>query len=299
MHLLSPVTRRAAVLAAAATFAVRLPVAADVGLPFTFGGGPERARLTAATALKKPGTLPRRRLEMDFAVLLMRTSYNVADQLDYTPMNDFQREFFLFRQQEWEDYKSFLPNTMQGDLTDPYYFDFISFCQYATIASGMRNGRMLFQELVGAEGSPELVSRDPALADNALLPAAHAQRVGDALLAAICDKYKELSPKVPRDITATALIEGVRGLMDIFEINDYLLQYRLDKLDDGFELALVAPATLWSQQVLGRRQDLANDFEAKVASAFLRRCSVAATYTTTASATEVVHRFRWPRNLAL
>ena len=87
--------------------------------------------------------LPRRRLEQDFAVLLMRTSYAVADELDFMPMDEFQKEQFLFRQREWDTYREKLP-VMQGDLTDPAYFDFISFCQYASIASGMRRGRMIF-----------------------------------------------------------------------------------------------------------------------------------------------------------
>ena len=41
----------------------------------------------AGPARVKPQTLPRSKLENDFAVLLMRTSYSVADQLDYYPMD--------------------------------------------------------------------------------------------------------------------------------------------------------------------------------------------------------------------
>jgi hypothetical protein len=40
----------------------------------------------------------RERLDRDFAVLLMRTSYAVADDLDFVPMDEFQRDFFLLRQ---------------------------------------------------------------------------------------------------------------------------------------------------------------------------------------------------------
>lgn len=36
----------------------------------------------------------------------------------------------------------------QGELTDPLYFDFISFSQYATIAREMGKGRQVFE--VGA-----------------------------------------------------------------------------------------------------------------------------------------------------
>uniref|UniRef100_A0A7S4BHK9 Uncharacterized protein n=1 Tax=Chrysotila carterae TaxID=13221 RepID=A0A7S4BHK9_CHRCT len=99
-----------------------------------------------------PKNLPRRRMDLDFAVLLMRTSYQVADDLDFTPMNDFQRDFFLLRQDEWDVYREMMPSTKQGDLSDPSYFDFISFCQYATISNSMRSGRTLFNELIDANG---------------------------------------------------------------------------------------------------------------------------------------------------
>jgi len=52
------------------------------------------------------------------------------------------------RQNEWEDYRSYHPNVIQGDLADPLYFDFISFCQYAVIANKMRNGKIDFIEKV-------------------------------------------------------------------------------------------------------------------------------------------------------
>ena len=57
--------------------------------------------------LNKPRSiqLPRHRLELPFAIQLMRSSYNMADELDFTPMDEFQKSFFLFRQSEWENYK--------------------------------------------------------------------------------------------------------------------------------------------------------------------------------------------------
>ena len=45
-----------------------------------------------ASMRPKIRALPRRRLEQDFAVLLMRTSYAVADELDFMPMDEFQKE---------------------------------------------------------------------------------------------------------------------------------------------------------------------------------------------------------------
>lgn len=69
--------------------------------------------------------IPRKRMELPFSVQLMRLSYAVVDDLDFVPMDEFQRDFFLFRQDEWEDYRGYHPTVMQGDLADPLYFDFI------------------------------------------------------------------------------------------------------------------------------------------------------------------------------
>ena len=69
--------------------------------------------------------IPRKRMELTFSVQLMRLSYAVVDDLDFVPMDEFQRDFFLFRQDEWEDYRGYHPTVMQGDLADPLYFDFI------------------------------------------------------------------------------------------------------------------------------------------------------------------------------
>ncbi|CAN0529117.1 unnamed protein product, partial [Ectocarpus sp. 12 AP-2014] len=78
--------------------------------------------------------IARARLQRDFAVLLMRSSYQqVVDELDFVPMDDFQKQFFLLRQGEWLGYKENFPRIKQGDLADPDYFDFISFAQYASV----------------------------------------------------------------------------------------------------------------------------------------------------------------------
>lgn len=69
--------------------------------------------------------IPRKRMELTFSVQLMRASYAVVDDLDFVPMDEFQKDFFLYRQDEWEDYRGYHPTVMQGDLADPLYFDFI------------------------------------------------------------------------------------------------------------------------------------------------------------------------------
>lgn len=80
----------------------------------------------------------------------------VTDELDFVAMNKFQKDFFLFRQLEWERYRESYPSVQQGDLSDPAYFDFISFCQHATVASEMRSGSQVFEELVDAEGTSQV-----------------------------------------------------------------------------------------------------------------------------------------------
>ena len=96
----------------------------------------------------KPVGIPRKRMELPFAVLLMRSSYANVDLLDFIAMDEFQKSFFLFRQSEWETYRQDHPNVMQGDLADPVYFDFISFAQYAVISDSMKNGKYDFIEKV-------------------------------------------------------------------------------------------------------------------------------------------------------
>lgn len=56
-----------------------------------------RARFLRAVR-PKPMRLLRNKLNQEFAVLLMRSSYNALDELDCVPMDQFQRDFFLVRQ---------------------------------------------------------------------------------------------------------------------------------------------------------------------------------------------------------
>lgn len=99
----------------------------------------------------KPYEGRRDRIEKDLAVLLMRSSYAVADELDFVAMDQFQKDFFHQRQAEWQDYVDCYPplSIRQGELTDPAYFDFISCAQYLTVNHEMRNGKLVFVELVG------------------------------------------------------------------------------------------------------------------------------------------------------
>lgn len=50
----------------------------------------------------QPIKFPRRALDSRFAVLLMRSSYEAVDDLDYIPMDRFQKLFWRFRASEQE-----------------------------------------------------------------------------------------------------------------------------------------------------------------------------------------------------
>ena len=98
-----------------------------------------------------PVRVPRKRMELQFAVQLMRNSYNAMDSLDFTPTDVFQRLQFLFRQNEWEAYKKDHETVMQGDLASPGYFDFISWVQFSTLNFCMDEATIdPFIEVVGS-----------------------------------------------------------------------------------------------------------------------------------------------------
>jgi hypothetical protein len=111
-------------------------------------------------------------------------SYGIQDQ--------FQRDFFLIRSSEYETYSGNLGAGMvqQGDLTDPYYFDFISYAQYTTINRETTiDPPLVFQEQQPVDMGPDVpnkfvpvvIKRDPSIPNDRLIPE-HNQRVGSKIL---------------------------------------------------------------------------------------------------------------------
>ena len=91
-------------------------------------------------------TLCRKTLNLNFAVLLMRSTYEAADALDFIAMDKFQVNFFKLRQSEFEAYKLLvdpLPVPV-GNLASPIYFDFIAFSQWATLSQAMKDAPQVF-----------------------------------------------------------------------------------------------------------------------------------------------------------
>jgi hypothetical protein len=75
-------------------------------------------------------------------------------------MDEFQKDFFLFRQSEWQDYRAEHPTVLQGNLNDPLYFDFISFAQYVVLSNSFKNAKDEFIEKNGAEGVSSVIRRN-------------------------------------------------------------------------------------------------------------------------------------------
>ena len=228
-----------------------------------------------------PINIPRRRLELKFAVQMMRTSYNAVDWLDCSPMDEFQKDFFLYRQQEWDKYRSNHANIMQGDLADASYFDFISFAQYTISLEKLRDGREEFLEKYNAAGDTRRVKRNPQAS-----PALHSRAVGQKLLDYIYATYSNIVPKL-EVVSSEAPVDGnnfatnAQSILDIFTINAYCAAAEATEVlpEAGkqndyalIKVELKVPANLWSSQVLrSRKAELINDFEIKVLEEYARR----------------------------
>ena len=228
---------------------------------------PARASLLPQLGKPKIPTVPRQELNRDLAVLLMRSSYNATDDLDFVAMDQFQREFFLRRQNAWEPYVKEAnekgTSVSQGELTDAFYFDFISFAQYETINACLGDPRTVFEELRTAEGETDVIYRSNGLEDKQLATA-HGQRVGDAILDFIIQRFNDVDPS-SRDIQA-----NLRQLFQWFVVLGFAADIHLQLLNGRIQSSALAPANLWSLQAL-KQQQLSNDFIAKTLSAYLRR----------------------------
>ena len=150
-----------------------------------------------------PCIVPRPKMELPFAVLLMRSSYSVVDDMDFIAMDDFQKQFFLFRQSEYQSYLDQLAGIpmLQGDLQDPKYLDFISFAQHDVISAAMKHGQTSFKEALmvdrGPDKEPEWTSqivKRPAGLSTGNLPSEFDQRVGDRLLEWLVGTYNAPGP---------------------------------------------------------------------------------------------------------
>jgi len=258
--------------------------------PITLGEAQNVGAQAKRMLRPKPPKILRPRIERDFAVLLMRSSYNVLDELDCVAMDQFQRDFFIIRQAEYETYANQLgPGLVsQGDLSDPYYFDFISFAQYTTISREMtQDAPLVFSEkqpieVEVPEGESQkftdtVVRRDPRIT-NSLLPVEHSKRVGSLVLDRLNEIFDDTPIAIPKYTSrpdAVQLVAAMQQLVKIFVLNGYAFDgiVSVEKTNPlQLSLSLTSPATLWSgQALLKERSAVSNSFLLKTASVLAER----------------------------
>jgi hypothetical protein len=213
-------------------------------------------------------------MNLDFAVLLMRSSYNAVDAIDVVPMNQFQKDFFLIRQAEYQYYANALgPGAMQqGDLADPNYFDFISFAQYETICREVNDPALIFEEqqpVEVGEGQPQqfntvVVKRDSTLTTKQLAQK-HTEIVGSVILDKLNEKFGATSSAIPkidansRPDSAT-LLASIKQMVNLFIVSGFAFggsasiskpgKGEIDAAETEFTIVATSPATLWSGQAL-------------------------------------------------
>mmetsp|Transcript_17541 Transcript_17541/g.37924 ORF Transcript_17541/g.37924 Transcript_17541/m.37924 type:complete len:408 (+) Transcript_17541:18-1241(+) len=283
--------------AASAVLALSPPQSALAAPPLTAEAADGFSARVERSLRPKPAKVLRPRMNLDFAVLLMRSSYNAVDELDVVAMDQFQRDFFLIRQAEYKPYADSLGAgaMVQGDLADPNYFDFISFAQYATIAREMADPATLFEEQQPVEvrdGGPQrfekvVVKRDPSLL-NGDLARRHAELVGDAILDKLIEKFGETAAALPRmergsRPKADTLLASVKQMVNLFVISGFAWDGNASMLKSNernaaggvqFSITFTSPATLWSGQSLKMKKGdalLMNDFALKTVRVMMSR----------------------------
>lgn len=241
---------------------------------------------------KSPPKILRQTLNLDFAVLLMRASYNAVDELDFVGMDQFQKDFFLIRQAEYLPYVNELGPGMvkQGDLSDPSYFDFISFAQYLTINRDISDPSMIFEEnqpvLIPDEKEDrqefiaKIVRRDPSI-NNAMLPIKHDEMVGTKILDKLNETFGGTASAIPSFEGGSRpdpakLLGAVQQLVNLFLISGFAFDGKVELKTPSkgfqFDITLTAPATIWSGQALAAKKAYpVNDFVLKTAKVLLTR----------------------------
>jgi len=243
----------------------------------------------------------RARVDLPFAVMLMRSGYNCVDALDFVAMDAFQRDFFLFRQDAWLPYcAQYRPLAVQqGDLQDPLYLDFISFAQAGAIIDAAADEARVFDEMQPnkADGGETfdrvVVRRDDSLPQTSEdifreLPVAIGDSVYRQLRQVTADATGlpgDLPAGCPAPLAAGAptadILAGVSAVLGVFEAASYLARSSVEQTARGvpgavsFRAACTAPANLWGARVLAlNRMPFVNAHPEMAVAGFLRASGV-------------------------
>lgn len=211
--------------------------------------------------------VPRRRLELPVAVLLLRTSYDAVDALDFVPMNNFQISFWETRRSGQEAYGELVKpgRVTAGDLGDAFYFDYLCSAQSLALRNAMARPLNAFEERSGAEGESRVVRRD-AQVSNAALPEAYAVMLGDELYRSLRDGFTindgtSIALGGPAPCArgdARCLVDGVRRIANIFASSGFCINATVEADESAapplrIRVRLEGAATLFAAASVGKK----------------------------------------------
>eukprot|EP00775_Hariotina_reticulata_P013762 gene13762-13881_t len=211
-------------------------------------------------------------------------------------MEAFEAKFWKLRQSELEGYNLlYAPLKMrQGDLTDPLYFDFISFSQYATISREMATSpQHVFNEYVEmcppeipedepCPGGTQLVQRPPEYDDDAQLPTYFFHKAGDLIYQGLRYGFRGKQfggvPPAAAEAGIQHLAAGVQQLLGVMVDNGFALKAQVTDVQQSssgsggrFRVSVQGPCNLFSLHALGTRRALVmNTYDVFVIDAYLR-----------------------------
>ena len=183
----------------------------------------------------------------------------------------------------------------QGDLQDPYYFDFISFAQYACISRAInQDPPIVFEEQqpqnlqeddTPTQFAAKLVKRNQLLTNDMLAPE-HSKLVGEEIVNRLEEIFSNTTSAMPfispnSRPGAEMILRAFKQLVMLFLVNGFAwdgnaeIEKRglgLDASGTQFTITLTTPATLWSGKALQlRRANPVNSFILKAANEVARR----------------------------
>eukprot|EP00470_Lotharella_oceanica_P011336 CAMPEP_0170183088 /NCGR_PEP_ID=MMETSP0040_2-20121228/29585_1 /TAXON_ID=641309 /ORGANISM="Lotharella oceanica, Strain CCMP622" /LENGTH=301 /DNA_ID=CAMNT_0010428709 /DNA_START=158 /DNA_END=1064 /DNA_ORIENTATION=+ len=252
--------------------------------------------------------------------------FDVTDGLDICPMDDFQTQFYKKRVQYQTEYSAAFydkgsPNQRAGtvsigDLSDPQYFDFISFVQYGVINDQINKDRRVFEETVGVFGdegnfTTQLVVRDLQYNDRTTVIKEHAKRVGDSVLDYLMSQNSGI--KISNRPDFDDVEKSLRNLQETLVSQGFAASAKVEtgikpakpdpakgmseqpfdvRGDRSISVTLERPVNLWSQQALRTAgYSLLNNFEVKAVRSFLRRCNIECRVESRYNSLGVTHTF--------
>jgi hypothetical protein len=170
--------------------------------------------------------------------LLLRSSYETVEALRFIPMDRFQSVQWKRRAAEQEVYlKRLAPlRPAQGDLTDPLYFDLLSYVQLLVVSELMPKGELVFEQLVGAVGEKRVIRRPAELADNALLPDAYERLVGDKVVERLRDGFEDAvfgGPAPCAEGNFACALAGCQSILTAFESGGFAFSLRVTDADES------------------------------------------------------------------